>query len=316
MELYEDAFKLQEMIESDIQSELDSFVNVNGMDLGSDLGELPNMGSVDSLDSLDSNLAPDASVWLESHGISLISDLDGLEGLLVNPQTGLPTHQLQTTVAPTTQVTVPQTTVVNVTVSSVAPVTVKEENVSTMAYMTAPSSLLPTPSPSPRQQNVDEDKMYPKPAYSYSCLIAMALKNSQTGSLPVNEIYNFMLENFPYFRTAPNGWKNSVRHNLSLNKCFEKIEKPGSGGGQRKGCLWAMNPAKVHKMAEEVLKWSKKDPIAIRRSMANPERLELLERGCFGTPRLTEGTPVEIVAPDSSSVSDDEDDDDEDLPAD
>uniref|UniRef100_A0A1B6LDR3 Fork-head domain-containing protein n=1 Tax=Graphocephala atropunctata TaxID=36148 RepID=A0A1B6LDR3_9HEMI len=125
-------------------------------------------------------------------------------------------------------------------------------------------------------------KCYPKPAYSYSCLIAMALKNSLTGSLPVSEIYSFMCHHFPYFKTAPNGWKNSVRHNLSLNKCFEKIEKsPGSGasGSQRKGCLWAMNPAKIMKMDEEVAKWSRKDPSAIKKAMVCPDNLELLERG-------------------------------------
>ncbi|GLV44456.1 jumeau [Carabus blaptoides fortunei] len=125
----------------------------------------------------------------------------------------------------------------------------------------------------------EDEKAYPKPAYSYSCLIAMALKNSRTGSLPVSEIYNFMCEHFPYFKTAPNGWKNSVRHNLSLNKCFEKIEKPAVTGAQRKGCLWAMNPAKISKMDEEVQKWSRKDPTAIRKAMVNPEHLESLERG-------------------------------------
>ena len=38
------------------------------------------------------------------------------------------------------------------------------------------------------------------PPFASSCLIAMALKNSKTGSLPVSEIYSFMKEHFPYFK--------------------------------------------------------------------------------------------------------------------
>ncbi|XP_029778675.1 forkhead box protein N4 [Suricata suricatta] len=118
-------------------------------------------------------------------------------------------------------------------------------------------------------------KHYPKPIYSYSCLIAMALKNSKTGSLPVSEIYSFMKEHFPYFKTAPDGWKNSVRHNLSLNKCFEKVENK-LGGSSRKGCLWALNLARIDKMEEEMHKWKRKDLAAIHRSMAHPEELDKL----------------------------------------
>lgn len=131
-----------------------------------------------------------------------------------------------------------------------------------------------------KRQQAEKENGFPKPAYSYSCLIALALKNSPSGSMSVSEIYKFMCEHFPYFKTAPSGWKNSVRHNLSLNKCFEKIEKPAvNGSNQRKGCLWAMNPAKVTKMEEEVLKWSRKDPMAIKKGMLLPHTLESLERG-------------------------------------
>ncbi|XP_047246918.1 forkhead box protein N1 [Girardinichthys multiradiatus] len=126
----------------------------------------------------------------------------------------------------------------------------------------------------PHQERSTE-ALFPKPIYSYSILIFMALKNSKTGSLPVSEIYSFMTEHFPYFKTAPDGWKNSVRHNLSLNKCFEKVENK-NGSTSRKGCLWALNPAKVEKMQEELHKWRRKDPQTIRRSMAKPEDFDHL----------------------------------------
>uniref|UniRef100_A0A8C0IHE4 Forkhead box N4 n=1 Tax=Bubo bubo TaxID=30461 RepID=A0A8C0IHE4_BUBBB len=140
-------------------------------------------------------------------------------------------------------------------------------------YGTQPHYAQPRLAPHSAQEL--QPKHYPKPIYSYSCLIAMALKNSKTGSLPVSEIYSFMKEHFPYFKTAPDGWKNSVRHNLSLNKCFEKVENKMSGTS-RKGCLWALNPAKIDKMEEEMQKWKRKDLAAIHRSMANPEELDKL----------------------------------------
>ncbi|XP_030041884.1 forkhead box protein N1 [Microcaecilia unicolor] len=142
-----------------------------------------------------------------------------------------------------------------------------------VAYIT--SSHYPYQRIAPQASLESQPPPYPKPIYSYSILIFMALKNSRNGSLPVSEIYNFMTEHFPYFKTAPDGWKNSVRHNLSLNKCFEKVENK-SGNSSRKGCLWALNPSKIDKMQEELQKWKRKDPVAVRKSMAKPEELDRL----------------------------------------
>ncbi|XP_063695504.1 probable cyclin-dependent serine/threonine-protein kinase DDB_G0292550 isoform X2 [Culicoides brevitarsis] len=77
-----------------------------------------------------------------------------------------------------------------------------------------------------------------KPPYSFSCLIFMAIEDSPTKALPVKEIYSWITQHFPYFKSAPNGWKNSVRHNLSLNKSFQKVEKAANLG---KGSLWMVD---------------------------------------------------------------------------
>lgn len=107
-----------------------------------------------------------------------------------------------------------------------------------------------------------------KNAYCPKIIVAMCIENLLI--LLLFFAFFFLFSNhFPYFKTAPNGWKNSVRHNLSLNKCFEKIEKP-AGSAQRKGCLWALNPSKAAKLEDEVQKWAKKDSAAIKRAMEYP----------------------------------------------
>lgn len=150
----------------------------------------------------------------------------------------------------------------------------------TTAATTTPSSnnAAVTAAVSPVQVTLRSDgKAYPKPPYSYSCLIAMALRNSDSGTLPVSDIYEFIVENFPYYKTARDGWKNSIRHNLSLNKCFEKIENPTNGS--KKGCLWALNPDKCKKLEEECKRCRQRDPVNIRLSMSRPDDLNKIERG-------------------------------------
>ncbi|XP_015916619.1 forkhead box protein N3 isoform X2 [Parasteatoda tepidariorum] len=80
-----------------------------------------------------------------------------------------------------------------------------------------------------------------KPPFSFSCLIFMAIEESANKALPVKDIYNWILTRFPYFQNAPTGWKNSVRHNLSLSKCFRKVEKE-KGQNVGKGSLWCIDP--------------------------------------------------------------------------
>ena len=64
-----------------------------------------------------------------------------------------------------------------------------------------------------------------KPPLSFACMIFMAIESSPTKTLPVKDVYDWIMWKFPYYQCAAGGWKNSIRHNLSLNKCFKKVDR-------------------------------------------------------------------------------------------
>ncbi|KAK6627252.1 hypothetical protein RUM44_009729 [Polyplax serrata] len=84
-------------------------------------------------------------------------------------------------------------------------------------------------------------RRHEKPPLSYIALIAMAIQNSPTKRLTLNEIYTYLQQRYDFFRGPYQGWKNSVRHNLSLNECFIKL--PKGMGRPGKGHYWTIDPS-------------------------------------------------------------------------
>ncbi|KZS11084.1 putative Forkhead box protein P4 [Daphnia magna] len=79
-----------------------------------------------------------------------------------------------------------------------------------------------------------------RPPFTYASLIRQAIIESPERQLTLNEIYTWFQNTFCYFRHNAATWKNAVRHNLSLHKCFMRVENV-------KGAVWTVDEVEFHK---------------------------------------------------------------------
>jgi hypothetical protein len=79
-----------------------------------------------------------------------------------------------------------------------------------------------------------------KPPYSYATMIAQAIFSSDEEKLTLSNIYSYIADKFAFYRHSNSGWQNSIRHNLSLNKAFQKVPRRTDEPG--KGMKWQIAP--------------------------------------------------------------------------
>uniref|UniRef100_A0A672V370 Fork-head domain-containing protein n=1 Tax=Strigops habroptila TaxID=2489341 RepID=A0A672V370_STRHB len=128
----------------------------------------------------------------------------------------------------------------------------------------------------PRQMSAKIEGGWPRPPLNYCILISLALCNSTGGSLTVQQIYHFTRQHFPFFQTAPEGWKSTIRHNLCFSSCFKKSTSFACAKGNHKSCLWKLTPGGHRKFQEEAQALTKEALDLVRRSMSNPDLMSSL----------------------------------------
>ncbi|NXV74104.1 FOXM1 protein, partial [Atlantisia rogersi] len=87
--------------------------------------------------------------------------------------------------------------------------------------------------PSSSQDSVSE-----RPPYSYMAMIQFAINSTEKKRMTLKDIYTWIEDHFPYFKhVAKPGWKNSIRHNLSLHDMF--VRETSANG---KVSFWTIHP--------------------------------------------------------------------------
>ena len=86
-----------------------------------------------------------------------------------------------------------------------------------------------------QQNGKNADKTSPP----YMKMIAESIMASPIKRVVLSQVYSYVGQRYPKFTGSKGSWKNSVRRNLSTNKCFQKCGRALSG----RGYIWEIHPA-------------------------------------------------------------------------
>ncbi|XP_055213565.1 forkhead box protein M1 isoform X12 [Gorilla gorilla gorilla] len=112
-----------------------------------------------------------------------------------------------------------------------------------------------------------------RPPYSYMAMIQFAINSTERKRMTLKDIYTWIEDHFPYFKhIAKPGWKNSIRHNLSLHDMF--VRETSANG---KVSFWTIHPsANRYLTLDQVFKQQQKRPNPeLRRNMTIKTELPL-----------------------------------------
>ena len=89
------------------------------------------------------------------------------------------------------------------------------------------------------EASTEQDENVSITSSPYMKMIAKSIMASPIQRLVLSQIYSYIKQNYSTHVASKESWRNSVRHNLSTNKCFQRCGRAPNG----RGFVWQIHPA-------------------------------------------------------------------------
>ncbi|KAL8840897.1 MAG: hypothetical protein Q9170_001161 [Blastenia crenularia] len=109
----------------------------------------------------------------------------------------------------------------------------------------------------PIDESEDSDEDGSVNCEPYAQLIFRALKSAPGHGMVLKDIYRWFENNTDKTRKGSKGWQNSIRHNLSMNGGFKKVDQGPSTDEGKKGFIWVLEPSALAEGVKSTTRYRK-----------------------------------------------------------